>query len=587
MGNTHSNRLTLEQFLEDYSRRRNLFEENKPRLFALCAVDNLVARYVRSKYRETDVFVDGQNDTGIDGIGIIVNDKLVTSVEDIDRAIQEDRDMNVRFVFVQATMDREFKENKMTTFAHGVWKFFHPDELGPRSERISEAIALKDAIFARTQWMRSGRPTLHMYYISAGQWVGDSVLEGAITSGEALLEGTDRFKYVDYTPLDFRGFLDLRRSQQRRNSGEVHSYMLQRLPEIEGVGSSFLGAMLVNDLISIIRHPSSDRLNRNVFIENVRGFQGVDNVVNSGINKTLARRDVAVFPLLNNGVTIVCREYEMVGPKLRMFDYQIVNGCQTSSVIFANRKNLKDKELLVPAKIVVTRDEAIIENIIRSTNSQTEVKEDHILSLLPFNRRLAEYYRAIILGGTGEKIYYDLREGEFASNKNIDEHRIVQIKDQLQSFASMFLARPHQAIENLQELRDDVPDKIFNPDHALDPYYTASLALFRFKDLVEDRLIEPVFQNYRFQILHVLRKKLFPEQFNLYNWKAAPILCNEANERLFNREQSIQLFGEACEVIRAAAVLMGVEDLIRDAASRKGFTDAVDEVMRPFNNRPH
>lgn len=580
MSGTHANRVTLDQFLEDYSKRRNLYEENKPRLFALCAVDNLVSRFVYTKYKESDVFVDGQNDTGIDGIGIVVNDELVTSVEDIDRSIEKHRDLKVRFVFVQATMDREFRDNKMTTFAHGVWRFFDAGQHGPRSDRINEAIKLKDAIFQRTRWMHSGRPYLHMYYISAGQWVGDLVLQGTISGAEALLDGTDKFKFVEYKALDYRGFLDLRRSQQRRNSGEVHSYMLQRIPEIRDVGSSFLGAILVSDLISVIRHPSGDRLNRNVFIENVRGFQGADNPVNSGINKTLQGDDVSVFPLLNNGVTIVCRDYEMVGPKLRMFDYQIVNGCQTSSVIFANRKKLKHTQVLVPAKIVVTRDENIIESIIRSTNSQTEVKDDHIFSLLPFNRRLSEYYRAIVLGGVGEKLYYDIRQGEFSSNPNLDKRRVIQIKDQIQCYASMFLGLPHLAIDNLKELRAEVPDRLFHPDHALDPYYTATVAMFRFSELHDDRLIDQVFHNYRFQMLHILRKKLFPDQFNLYNWRAAPILCNEANDRLADRQDAIQLFAEASEIIRSAAKLIGSLDLPRDAANRKAFTESVDDVMK-------
>ncbi len=580
MGGTHSFDLTIDQFLNDYSRKRKIDEDHKPRLFAICTVDNIVSRYVKNSYKAKDIFADGQNDTGIDGLAIIVNDQLVTSLDDIERIISEDRVLSTRFVFVQATMDREFREQKMTAFAHGVWKFFHPDDLGPRNDHIAHATKLKDALFEKSHWMHSGRPELHMYYLSAGRWKGDTVLEGTVVGAEALLEGTNLFKNVSFTPLDFRGFLDLRRNQQQRNTGELHSYRLRELPQMRGVSLAFLGAILVDDLIGIVRHPVVDRINRNVFLENVRGFQGGDNIVNFGINDTLKRDDPTIFPLLNNGITIVCRDHELAGPKLRIFGYQIVNGCQTSTVIFENRRKLRGRDILVPAKIVVTRDEKVVESIIRASNSQTKVTEEQMLSLLPFNRRLSEYYRAVVLNNVGERLYFDLRQGEFSEATQIDEIRIIQIRDQIQNFASMFLEHPHDAIDRLKAIRDEIPARIFNPDHALDPYYTASLAMYCFHRLRREHVIDAIFDNYRFQFLHVLRKKLFPKEFDLENWRAAPILCNEANALLLNENTSKELYAEAGEVIRAAGRMLDEHELRRESASRKAFTEAIDEVMR-------
>ncbi len=571
--------LIIDQFLEDYSRRRNIEERHKPRLFAQCAIDTLVLRSVRNEYSAQDVFVDGQNDVGLDGIAIVVNDQVIQTVEDIERLISEDREIRARFIFVQATMDREFRAQKMSSFASGVWRFFQSDIRGPVNDQVRKTYELKQTLLKRAEWMRSGRPILQLYYVSTGQWVGDNVLEAEVASAEDLLESTGLFSKVEFNPVDFRDFLDLKRGLQRRNIGEVHSYRLRELPQTSGVGMAYLGALLVDDLINIISHPMIDRINRNVFIENVRGYQGVDNPVNSGINETLNRDDVTIFPLLNNGVTIVCRDHETVGAKLRIFDYQIVNGCQTSSVIFDNRVNLRNRDILVPAKIVVTRDERIIENIIRASNSQTTVSEEHILSLLPFNRRLAEYYRATILSGNGERLYYDIREGEFSKHTRLEPIRIVQIRHQIQTFASMFLGRPHDAVDRLRELRELIPDRIFKPDHALDPYFTASLAMLRFRQLRQQHELDAIFENYRYQFLYILRLKLFPKDFSPVNWRQAPILCNEINRKLTDPVTSMELYSEAGEVVRSAARMLEENEMRRETASRKAFTEAVEEIL--------
>ncbi|MGI9387176.1 MAG: AIPR family protein, partial [Methyloligellaceae bacterium] len=493
--------------------------------------------------------------------------------------ITADGDLRVTFVFVQATMDREFRDQKMNSFAQGVQRFFHTDVFGPRNEGINRAAEIKDAIYARSHWMRSGRPDVHMHYLSSGQWVGDSVLEGSVAWAERLLEETNLFKSVDFVPMDFRSLVDLRRGMQRQNSGDIHAYRLRELEVMQGIEKSYLGAVLVDDLINIVRHPITDKLNRDVFLENIRGFQGLNNAVNFGINETLNRDDVALFPLLNNGITIVCRDFELVGPKLKIYDFQIVNGCQTSHVVFQNRRRLREQHILLPAKIVVTRDERIIERIIRASNSQTMVTEDHILSLLPFNRRLAEYFRAIVLNGVAERLYYDLREGEFSQNPRLDEIRIVYIRDQMRNFASMFMALPHVAVDRLKLLREEVPERIFNPDHALDPDYTSSLAMYRFKELLREDGADSTLENYRFQILHILRSKLLPRDFNLVNWKAVPLLCNEANSKLMDPQTSRQLFADAIEVIMAAAQQLGLTELKREPAHSKGFTDAIDKVL--------
>ncbi len=580
MGVASAVELTVDQLLSDYSKKRKIKEENKPTLFSLYAVDNVILSCVRNSYDVCDVFVDGQNDTGIDGVAVTINDQLVTTIEQALEILSVEPECRIKFIFIQATMDREFKKQKMTAFTYGVWSFFKNEDLGPQNDRLEKISKLKDQILDLIEEKNLGRPEVELYYVSNGQWTGDQVLEGAIRGSIDLVNENNRFRRAEFIPLDFRNVLDMRRTLVRRNEGKLHTYGLSEMPSMPGVRKAYLGTIMAEDLISLIRHPLLNRVDRNIFLENVRGFQGKDNFVNAGINETLKRPDSSLFPLLNNGITIVCRGHEERGPKLGIFDYQIVNGCQTSTVLFENREAIEGQDLLVPAKIVVTRDEDIISRIIRGSNSQTTVTDEHILSLHPFNRRLAEYYRAVTIGNSRERLYYDIRQGEFESNPQLDPTRIVTIREQIQNFASMFLRRPYDAIDRLKFLRDLIPDQIFNPDHALDTYYTSSLAMHRFHALRREKVIEPEFENFRFQLLFILRSLLLPRELNLSSWRAAPILCNEMNNKICDPDISEKLYKRACAIIKEAARQdFGEVGLPRELAARQAFTEALQEKI--------
>ena len=572
--------LTVEQLLSDYSKKRKITDESKPTLFSLYAVDNVILSSVRNSYDVWDVFVDGRNDMGIDGVAITINDQLITHMSQVDEILSLEGECRLKFIFIQATMEREFKQQKMTSFAYGVWSFFKDKDFGPRNDRLKAAIELKNQVMPFVENRGYSRPEIELYYVSNGKWMGDEALEGAIRGVTDLVNENKKFRKVEFTPLDFRNVLDMRRTLVRRNNGSLHTYGLSEMPNMPGVRKAFLGTILAEDLISLIKHPVLNRIDRNIFLENVRGFQGDSNFVNAAIGETLTRSDSTLFPLLNNGITIVCRDHEDIGPKLSIFDFQIVNGCQTSTVLFAHREEIQGRDILVPVKIVVTRNEEIIGRIIRASNSQTTVTDEHILSLQPFNRRLAEYYRAITIGGERERLYYDIRQGEFESNYQLDPTRIITIREQIQNFSSMFLARPHDAIDRLKTLRDCIPDQIFNPDHALDPYYTASLAMHRFHALRREKHIDAAFENYRFQLLYLLKVLMIPESFSLSNWRAAPILCNEVNAKLCCQETSKHYYAIACEIIQSTAhKIFRERNLPRELAARHAFTEALQKNL--------
>ena len=143
------------------------------------------------------------------------------------------------------------------------------------------------------------------------------------------------------------------------------------------------------DFITILSD-SDNRMLTNIFEDNVRDFQGY-NSVNNEIQDTLnSSEDQPRFGLLNNGITIVAKSILSTGDWVEIYDYQIVNGCQTSYILFDNKDRLCDNAYVV-VKLIEVTNENISDRVIYTTNRQTEVKSEAFVATKLFHKRLQDY----------------------------------------------------------------------------------------------------------------------------------------------------------------------------------------------------
>lgn len=137
--------------------------------------------------------------------------------------------------------------------------------------------------------------------------------------------------------------------------------------------------------------------------KNVRTFLQFKGKVNKEIRRTL-REKPDMFFSYNNGISttasdIETKEIDGMMYITRLFDWQIVNGGQTTASIAAS---LTDKEVdlskvFVPMKISVIRDaehdDELIKNISISANSQTAIKNSDFSANDPYLVDLEKYSR--------------------------------------------------------------------------------------------------------------------------------------------------------------------------------------------------
>jgi len=119
-------------------------------------------------------------------------------------------------------------------------------------------------------------------------------------------------------------------------------------------------------------------------------------LVDTGINKTLdSNREN--FWFLNNGITIACRDFYVDGNTVKIEDFSIVNGGQTTTLISTYKGN-NHKEFYIPCKIVAAKNEkradVFFNDIAEATNSQKPIYARDLKSnspeMLRLSRRLAK-----------------------------------------------------------------------------------------------------------------------------------------------------------------------------------------------------
>ena len=135
-------------------------------------------------------------------------------------------------------------------------------------------------------------------------------------------------------------------------------------------------------------------------------------LVDSGIKETLDHNREN-FWFLNNGIIIACKEFEPDGNTIKIKDFSIVNGGQTTYLI-SNHKGDNTQEFYIPCKIVATKkDDPTMEfftKIAEATNSQKPIYPRDLKSNTPEMRRLFKQLE-------NENIFLEIKRGIKAPKK--------------------------------------------------------------------------------------------------------------------------------------------------------------------------
>jgi hypothetical protein len=464
----------------------------------------VVVRGEHTESFDTDDIVVGDDETskkgadiGIDGIAIIANGVLVTDVEELEELIERLGYLDVSFIFVQAETSSSFEGSKIGTFGFGVLDFFRDVPKLKRNEEVAAAAEIMQVIYAKSSKFRRGIPVCKMFYVTTGKWTDDHNLNARIETARTDLIETGRFRDVVFTPIGATGIQ--KRYQESRHSRST-SFIFQKrvtVPDVPNVKEAYAGFLPWSEFKKLIMDDGG-LIIKHLFFDNVRDWQGY-NDVNSGIKRTLESGDKVRFVLMNNGVTLIARTVIPSGDNFTIEDYQIVNGCQTSHVLF-DQRDLLDDTVSVPVRLISTRDEEVTKAIIKATNWQTEITEEQLFALEEFPKTLELFFNSV----QTERLYFERRSRQYEAAP-VEKTRVITFDGIIKAFAGMFLNEAHRTTKNYKLVKAKLGDQIFAKNQKLEPYYAAALALYRVEAAFKGKRIPARLKPARFQILMAIR----------------------------------------------------------------------------------
>lgn len=562
--------LVTRSLLTEFAREHEIESLAESEQFERFAAFLTISRWVSETIDTDEVVVGSGSDTGIDAIAILVNGSLVDDEASVHEFVERNGFLDVTFIFVQAETSSSFDASKIGTFGFGVSDFFSSSPVLPRSQEINELAQVMGEIYRQSSRFKRANPICRLYYVTTGTWVADKALEARRQAVIDDLSGLRIFSSVEFVPVDAASIQRLYRESRNSVAREFDFSQKTVVPTIAGVTEAYVGLLPATEFLRLVEDESGEIL-RGIFYDNVRDWQDF-NPVNTEMRETLSADGAkARFALMNNGVTIIAKTLRTTANRFYIEDYQIVNGCQTSHVLH-DQRSLIDSSVMVPLRLIATQDEEIIASIVKATNRQTEVREEQLLALSDFQKKLEAYFSAF---DEGRRLYYERRSRQYNNVGGIEKTRIITPGALIRAFASMFLGEPHRATRSYRRILDRVGKELFAAEDRLEPYYLSALAAYRLEFLFRNQVLPGAFRAARYEILLALRLRELPVRLPRMNSREMARICSPLFDRLWDQSASEEMFRSA-----AASVEVAAGGSIINAPTRtEAFTEAVKTTV--------
>lgn len=555
----------------DFLENSGTTSRDEPEDYERFSASVTISPLVDGAFDVEDVATGSGGDTGLDAIAVIVNGDLVTDPDDIDVLAAEDKTLNVHFVFVQSETKTSFSTAKIGQIGAGVVDFFRTRPRLSRNDSVTNVAEVAQVVMRHARLFRLGNPICTIYYATAGRWIGGGDLNARRVLEEQTLESLSLFSRVQFVCLGASDIQNRYRALQSGVERELDFRHSTPAPDIEGVKEAHLGYVRAQELLRILQDDDGNLLT-SVFYENVRGFQGEANPVNSEMLATLRGPKNQRFVVMNNGITIIAKSVQQTGSRFVIKDFQIVNGCQTCNVLWSLREQLDD-DVSVPLRLISTNDEDVTLSVIRATNRQTEVKDEQLFASSSYLKELEAYFSTT---EPARRLYLERRSKQYV-NDPVERTRIVPFNGLIRSFASLVLAEPHKVTRNYKSLLGHVPNEILNDEHKPAVYYAAASSLYRLEFLFRNGVLARRLSPAKYHILLASRFLVTRDRPGALNGRGADTWARRLLDAYWDASRSEELFLKAAGDIEELAE----GDLARDRIRTSVFTDKVLEFYAP------
>lgn len=510
-----------QSLLKDFESKFDFFEIKESDLFEHFVNYTILEKKLEDRLDEDtlNLINIGANGTfGLDGFAILINKHLITSIEDLDEILDNNSKPIAEVFFIQAKTSNKFEVKEISSFGNSIEDFVSIVQKYSWNENSKKFIELFKHLTIRANDLDTN-PTCHIIYCSLGEYQSDRNTEAEKTRIIRNIKDQRVFNNVEFSYFDYN---HLQSDYKKIGQKISRTFAFSRrtlIPDIENVKEAYIGVVPVTTIIDLIEEDSE--LISSIFYDNVRDFQGL-NKINKEIKNTISDEKLKyAFSVLNNGITIIAEKLTPSRDNVTILNYQIINGLQTSRVLLDSKEFIND-EIFVTLKLIVTEDENLISKIIRSTNRQTEVKEEDLLAYSDFQKKLEDFFKTF---NDPDKLFYERRSKQY-NGSSIDSRSIIDKSTLIKTMGSFYFLKPQLATRYFGALFNEFGKQLFLDNHKLYPYYTSALIYNKLEDRFRTNQIDRKYKKIRYFILMMLRLE-YDLQYPLFESNKIDKYCKD------------------------------------------------------------
>ena len=529
-------------FLNDFSKKFEFDEIADDTLkfehFVNYAIVEPKTEYI---FQIEDINIGTNGTIGIDGFALLLNKQLITSEEEMNDFLDQYKKCSAEIIFIQSKTSQKFDSKEIGNFGFAVQDFISEEQTLKWSSEGLEKIKLFNSFVDRISELKE-KPMCYLFYVTLGLNEND---QNVLAKKNDIIKNITSENLFQKVTFELYGAIEIQ--EKYKTIGQTIEKAFEfpnrvTLPIIDNVKESYIGVVDTTSIIKLMTDDNGNLLS-NVFYDNVRDYQG-ENKVNNEISTTIRSSYKDSFSILNNGITIVAENLQTTRDTFTITNYQIINGCQTSHVLFEN-KDFLDNTVQVPIKLVVSDEEGLTSRIIRSTNRQTEVKEQDLLAFSNFQKRLEDYYKTFPMD---ERLFYERRSKQY-NNGSVERKKIIDKTTQIKAMASMFYDKPNMATRFFGALFQEFGSKLFQDNHQMYPYYVASFATYQIESLFRLKKIDKKYKKIKYHILTMLRHEINPIPCSPFESKKSITYCEDIFNTINDENKFLNVINRIIEKI--------------------------------------
>ncbi len=504
-----ANKVILDACIKQFSEQNGfdkLPEDEKFEYF--CALQ--LTKNSETSFSEIENSVtDGGNDGGIDSFLVLVNDRCVSTLEDLNEVKVTER-AHIEIFFIQSKTGESFKEAALDKLLASWPSIINLDLntanlLTQFNPDLVEKIELFRAIWKESAVKRAELCIRVRYCTKADTTHVNGPLKHKKSQLEKNIKAAIPYADVDMQLLSASELLEI----YQQKTIETLELPFSENPTPVSLTKDkygYIGVVKIYDYIKFITDQESSQIRESIFESNIRHFLGeVD--VNKKIADTLINDTQNDFWWFNNGITIIADTCSLLPKTLVLKNVKIINGLQTSFTIFENSVNITNVDpRTILVKVILASDKEVVDKIINASNYQNAVPPVLLRATDKIQRDIENYCLA-------EGFFYDRRKG-FYRNSGRPATKIFTIQDMAQAIKTVIFHDPATARRNPTTIikSDTSYNSIFDESKPFSSFLNSVLLVQRVRNFVAQNVtpeLRGTMRNFTFHIARTLSAIIF------------------------------------------------------------------------------